>query len=503
MLSIPEVFNRGKEIMPWIQNGVVIVVFFLFARMFVHRRFHIQLVEIARNRSSAGIVVLSKWIMIVAYVMSLFFPNTIVVLACIPVIKDLLDSFRPGPEYRRDATRLALALIYGANIGGMGSITGSALNLVFYGFLEFHRVPGYDKVTFFTWLMIGVPVTLILLGVGLLILGHGRVSGQVVSAGKNPLKVRINPSLRRFAITSGTIALTMTGLSAVQFIFDPAGIVAGLNAVDLAFLILVVMVVGYAFILPHRSLIWSRVWRNTAYLLLNLFLFPTIYLVETFREIRIRISPRKVERTFLERVPDRIAVYAWRNLFGRPLQGGIRAPYKGARVGINGMIYDLPFFGLFFMGMVMLVVFLLVKLGDNPATPRLDGLAVQAMEWLATRLMPHTGGAVMVFAALVFLAIFLTEVVNNTVVVVLLFQVILNGAVGSGGVPSLWAMAAVTLASSAAFMTPVATSVNAVVFAGIRGVSLRSMIARGFLMNLASAGWLVLAFYILSRLTVS
>jgi sodium-dependent dicarboxylate transporter 2/3/5 len=51
-------------------------------------------------------------------------------------------------------------------------------------------------------------------------------------------------------------------------------------------------------------------------------------------------------------------------------------------------------------------------------------------------------------------------------------------------------MLAVSLASTSAFMTPVATPVNALAFAGIGGVSLRAFIKNGALTNLLAALWI-------------
>ena len=51
-------------------------------------------------------------------------------------------------------------------------------------------------------------------------------------------------------------------------------------------------------------------------------------------------------------------------------------------------------------------------------------------------------------------------------------------------------MLAVSLASTCAFMTPVATPVNALAFGGIGGVSLGRFMKNGLLMNLLSAVWI-------------
>jgi sodium-dependent dicarboxylate transporter 2/3/5 len=54
-----------------------------------------------------------------------------------------------------------------------------------------------------------------------------------------------------------------------------------------------------------------------------------------------------------------------------------------------------------------------------------------------------------------------------------------------------------TIAASCAFMLPVATPPNAIVF-GTRYVSMRNMVSAGFALNLISAGIITLYFYFLS-----
>jgi sodium-dependent dicarboxylate transporter 2/3/5 len=56
-------------------------------------------------------------------------------------------------------------------------------------------------------------------------------------------------------------------------------------------------------------------------------------------------------------------------------------------------------------------------------------------------------------------------------------------------------MLAVSVSSTAAFMSPIASPVNAVAFASIKGVSLRRMILKGFVLNIVSSLWITIVFY--------
>jgi len=57
-------------------------------------------------------------------------------------------------------------------------------------------------------------------------------------------------------------------------------------------------------------------------------------------------------------------------------------------------------------------------------------------------------------------------------------------------------MLAVTISSTAAFMSPIASPVNAVSFAGIKGVSLKQMLTKGFLLDILSTAWITAVFYL-------
>jgi sodium-dependent dicarboxylate transporter 2/3/5 len=57
----------------------------------------------------------------------------------------------------------------------------------------------------------------------------------------------------------------------------------------------------------------------------------------------------------------------------------------------------------------------------------------------------------------------------------------------------------VTMAASAAFMTPMATPINAIAYAGVPGVSLKKMLKSGFILTLLSCFWITVIFYILEK----
>jgi sodium-dependent dicarboxylate transporter 2/3/5 len=113
-----------------------------------------------------------------------------------------------------------------------------------------------------------------------------------------------------------------------------------------------------------------------------------------------------------------------------------------------------------------------------------EGFASSGLtEWLAGQLtVLHDAGAVTLIGLIVLLVIFLTELTSNTATASLLLPVMGALAVTMGMHP-LATMVAVAVAASLAFMLPVATPPNAIVFAS-RAVTIPQMAKAGFALNL-------------------
>jgi sodium-dependent dicarboxylate transporter 2/3/5 len=84
-------------------------------------------------------------------------------LALLPIVKILCTTFEDSiPErYREIETLLPLTLIYGANIGGMGSITGTPANGVMLVYATLYELPGSEHLTFENWLLWGIPMVVV------------------------------------------------------------------------------------------------------------------------------------------------------------------------------------------------------------------------------------------------------------------------------------------------------------------------------------------------------
>lgn len=103
---------------------------------------------------------------------------------------------------------------------------------------------------------------------------------------------------------------------------------------------------------------------------------------------------------------------------------------------------------------------------------------------------------VVVLLVVVFMS-FLTEVTSNTATTAVLLPVIASAGVAAGLNPLL-VMAPATIAASSAFMMPVATPPNAVVFASPR-VRVPDMVRAGLWLNLIMAGLITLVFQLWVR----
>jgi sodium-dependent dicarboxylate transporter 2/3/5 len=103
--------------------------------------------------------------------------------------------------------------------------------------------------------------------------------------------------------------------------------------------------------------------------------------------------------------------------------------------------------------------------------------------WLAEQLMVLQGfDVILIIAAVVLLVVFLTEVTSNTATASLLLPVM--GALATAiDMNPLGLMVAAVVAASFAFMLPVATPPNAIVFSS-RYISIAQMAAAGFRLNL-------------------
>ncbi len=115
--------------------------------------------------------------------------------------------------------------------------------------------------------------------------------------------------------------------------------------------------------------------------------------------------------------------------------------------------------------------------------------AFNLQDWLADQahaLIPEGISLFLLFLVIALITSFSTEVFSNTVVQLALFLVLLPIAQASGFNPAQ-ALLLVTLSCTCAFMSPIATPVNALAFGGVQGISLWRWLTTGAAMNTIAA----------------
>ncbi len=136
--------------------------------------------------------------------LSMWLSNTATTLMMLPVAGGVASRI----EHPKAATRLMLAVAYGASIGGIGTLVGTPPNLVLAGMAP-NLVPGTEALGFGRWMLFGVPVVLLFLPVVGLQLGRGLPTGagDVSSLGEErallgPLSTRERRVAALFTLTA-------------------------------------------------------------------------------------------------------------------------------------------------------------------------------------------------------------------------------------------------------------------------------------------------------------
>ncbi|MCK6559957.1 anion permease [candidate division KSB1 bacterium] len=121
-------------------------------------------------------------------------------------------------------------------------------------------------------------------------------------------------------------------------------------------------------------------------------------------------------------------------------------------------------------------------------------IALQAPQWAATqvsKILPPQAAPFSLYFFMCFTTTLATEFFNNTAVTVAFFPV-MHALAERLLLPPLLALMAVGLAATNAFMLPISTPVNALLYGGVKHVSLKTMAASGLLLDFISAIWMAL-----------
>jgi len=149
--------------------------------------------------------------------LSMWLSNTATTLMMLPIAAGVVERSVPG----RGATRLFLAVAFGASIGGLGTLIGTPPNLVLAGMAP-NLVPGIEALTFGGWMLFGIPLAACILPVAGLLLGRGLTATEEPGAAAVLRRERkqlgpASPAERRAAVLFGCTALAWITRSGMDF----------------------------------------------------------------------------------------------------------------------------------------------------------------------------------------------------------------------------------------------------------------------------------------------
>ncbi len=379
---------------------------FLVSRLMIKVRLPQRLVYWFIGKKNLSLSQILFYLIAISAFLSFFIPNAITVLTLLPLLELLRQSYEEanGPS-KRVATMLALAAIYGANIGGMGSITATPANGILVTYAVLNNVPGIQHLTFASWLIWGIPLVIVFAGVAALILFMVLRPGKYR---KNPIQLPFNTDRIHHPFQKITVWIT-----ALYFLTS-----FGLSVLLMQFpdKILTILIVTAAL---------------TLVFIFFLFFVP------------LREFDKNNSRAVLLKIPD--------------------------------CYNELPTRGFVFVGIAVVLAAVLYAFNIHE----------YLSNWSA-RIIPTGLPTFTLFFLVALAASFSTELLSNTAVQLSFFVMALPLA-RTLSFSGLEMLIIITLSSTCAFMSPIATGVNGLAFGGVKGASFSRMLVVGFVMNLAGA----------------
>jgi sodium-dependent dicarboxylate transporter 2/3/5 len=378
---------------------------FLVSRLMIRHKLPERLLYWLFEEKHISISRLALIIILSTSLLSAVIANVISLLAVLPVILLLQEEYTGSDKNKRKfSTMIMLAAIWGANIGGMGMLTGTTTNGVLIGMLETFHFQESASFTFLSWLIWGLPLSLLLCVLGWLVLRmvfqpESKLSGSSIRA-------------RLQQPENSTRGQRITILLALFFIFSSA-----------------LLSLAMSLLKQHGSLVYA------------------VTVVWTLLYLWILFVPKF---NLTEGTKSRLLRY-------------------------QDVIHGIPARGILWMLIGVAVTVVLYFLGIPKA------IATAAMNWVQA---DHSLLMLLIIIALV--TTFATEIVSNSVIQIAMFVTLFPLSRACPQI-STEIMLIITLTSTCAFMTPIATPSNGLGFGTVKNISLGYMLVAGFVMNLASA----------------
>lgn len=345
-------------------------------------------------------------VMIAAALLSAFVSNTATAVMMLPIVSSialLAGGDEPGsPHARRYSVCLLIGLAWACSIGGLATITGSPPNGILVGFMADQLE---TQVSWGQWLLIGLPVTLVLLPAAWFVLVFVATPVRIgaIAGGRGHIRTLLERMGR--PVRGERVTIAVFALAAAAWILH-APITARLNA--------------------GRGAGDRLVGLQDASIAIGAALL--LFVLPAGRGVRV------MDWKTAEKIPWGVLL-----LFGGGLSLASAFGATGLDVWLGGLLA-----------------------GMGSPSPILVVLGV-------------TG-----------LIIFMTELTSNTATTSTMLPVLAAAAEGLGMDAKPLVIAA-ALSASCAFMLPVATPPNAIVF-GSGQVTIRDMVRAGLWMNLISIG---------------
>jgi sodium-dependent dicarboxylate transporter 2/3/5 len=368
------------------------------------------------HRSRGSLRRLIWYVIWATVLLSAFIPNAVAVLALLPILRRIVSQLDTAQTRYTATTALALAAIYGANIGGLGSLIGSPSNLLLIAALDYFKVAGAEKITFANWFIWSAPL------VACLALLAWSLINMVGLVGLSP------PAASKLHTSYRKRKLDKDQKRAVIFLSSSFGfwLLSG--------------------VLRNLYPPWAEVEILVSALFVSVFL------------LLLMVAPAKHK-------PGPLLPWA-------------------------SLLADFPRRGVVFLAIIVLII----------AMVKLTGLGT-GLKTAAIALLPAGISSLELLLVFVLTTIFLTEMLSNTVVATAFFAAAYLFA-SLNDIAPLPVMIGVSAASTCAFMTPVATPSNALVYGEMAGTSLKRMFATGLLMNIGTTlmiaywiGWIIPRIY--------
>ncbi len=371
-------------------------------RLFVITKLTDVFVFRSLQRSHGNIKHLCLYIIAAATLLSFFIPNAVTVLILLPILKTIdQDIALQAGNKHRITTALTLSTIYGANIGGMGSLIGSPANLLMIGALDLYEVPGREQIGFFNWFIWSVPLVALFTAAAWILVATLAVpeeSRKITFTLKGMEDHNTLSTEQRSGLSVFVLFLSFWIIESVLKEFMP-----GFDSLDLPACV--------CFFILFLCLVFVR---------------------------RFGVS-------------------------GKPL---LRP--KHIFTGFPGR-------GILFLCLLAVII----------AAVRFFQIDRLVSDVFSSVIRPDTPSFVIIILTIM-TVIFLTEFLSNTLVSTAFFSIAYFISTAHN-IPPLILMIAVSIASTCAFMTPVATPCNALAFGEMKGTSFRMMLVLGFLLNIIGA----------------